>query len=458
MDTSRPHHADLDFDDDHLAKSGPAARFHQLQGHVVSQADQRCCWDYSFTWSAHHLTPEQLHPLKFSYDKVADNCLASLQSSPPSSSSSSTSQAKPTQCCAIDYYTLLCETHHTDAALTRFWTDVHSVPSWVNWPQIARGQEVFHRYSLPLTRALNSLSLTGGMSASRIVETLYRTGGFSPHVARRRILETTHFVSSITESLDSIMPRGRGHRDAIKVRLLHASVRRRILELEGKRHGYFDVDAYGVPGCDLDSIATIGSFSAALIWRGLPRQGVYMRAREIEDYLALWRLVAHYLGTPTEYFRTPEIARATLESIIVTETKPSERSALMAKNIITCLADTPPMYVSLELSNVTVRWMLGKELADGLRIGHQSRKQWKESLLNKSYGLGKDAEFMFEHVPDYHTATTFEGRLPGKESCKWVSRCRTELVGVMGLLIAATALWAGLMAVYWALSLLRVCF
>lgn len=169
-------------------------------------------------------------------------------------------------------------------------------------------------------------------------------------------------------SLRDIQPGGKGHQDAIRVRLLHASVRRRILALEEKRKGYYSVAKYGVPGNTLDSIATICSFSSAVVYYGLPPQGVYMRQHEIVDFIALWRLVAWYLGTPDTYFSTPDRARAVLESIVVAEIKPSERGGLMARSIIASMADTPPMYVSRELSNATVRWLVGKEIADGLGV------------------------------------------------------------------------------------------
>ncbi|KAI5289378.1 hypothetical protein KEM54_003972 [Ascosphaera aggregata] len=469
------------------------------------QTTLRTCWDYSFHWTQYHMTPEQLDPLKFSYDKLADDCLLRLKTLLSSNKAG-------TSICRSDLYTLLKKHRDRDETLIRFWNEVHSVPDWCNWEQINRGQECFHRYSLAIARALKSHSLVGGMSASRIVETLVRTGGFSPDVARRRILETTHFVAAITESLDSIQLGGEGHVAAIKVRLLHASVRRRILELTSSRPSYYDLGRFGVPANDLDSIATIGSFSAALIWRGLPRQGVYMRMQEIEDFVALWRLVAHYIGTPTEYFRSPQVARAMLESIVCAEVAPNDKSIMMANNIIKSLVDTPPIYVSLELSNVTARWLNGNHLADGLGIDNascyywlllmginvfistwcyvnrtipildrwqisvsyliqfeskipimskplidhipfdsfscpplkktnqMSRKQWRESILNNSYGLGKKADFNFEHVPAYDKGTSSfqqcEKQLP-----RWAFMRVSEVTGLMGLLIAAAVSW-----------------
>ena len=100
----------------------------------------------------------------------------------------------------------------------------------------------------------------------------------------------------------------------IRVRLLHATVRQRILSLEAAKPGYYDVEAWGVPINDLDSIATIATFSATLIWLSLPRQGIYLRKQEIEDYVALWRYIAYLVGCPTEHFATPDKAKKMMDA------------------------------------------------------------------------------------------------------------------------------------------------
>jgi hypothetical protein len=81
-------------------------------------------------------------------------------------------------------------------------------------------------------------------------------------------------------SLDSIKIGGAGHKVSVKVRLLHAAVRKRILKLHAENPGYYDLQRDGIPINDLDSIVTILSFSASLIWVSLPRQGLFLRHQE----------------------------------------------------------------------------------------------------------------------------------------------------------------------------------
>lgn len=209
-----------------------------------------------------------------------------------------------------------------------------------------------------------------------MTEVLARTGGFSPKVARRRMYETTQHILQVTASLPSIQPGGAGHASTIRVRLLHAAVRRRILALAKEKPAYYSVQENGIPINDLDSIATIGTFSATLIWLGFPRQGVWMREQEVEDYVALWRLVAHYIGTPTEAFETPEKAKAMWESILLAEVNPSATSKILANNIILSLQGQAPAYASREFLTASARWLNGNELGDALGLDRPGYYYW----------------------------------------------------------------------------------
>jgi hypothetical protein len=97
-----------------------------------------------------------------------------------------------------------------------------------------------------------------------------------------------------------------------------------------------------------------------------------MRQQEILDYLALWRLVGHYIGTPTEYFETPERAKSMMESLLISEIRPSETSKVLANNIILSLQGQPPAYASRDFLVASARWLNGDELADALGLGHPS--------------------------------------------------------------------------------------
>jgi len=351
-----------------------------------------------------------------------------------------------------DLYAILKEHHENDPLLTKFWNEVTEVPSWVDWDQIARGQDVFYRYGGANLTGLAYQSLLGGLGAAKVVETLARTGGFSTKVANRRLFETTQHILQVTKSLSSMQPLGDGWASTIRVRLLHAAVRNRILKLEKDRPGYYDVAAYGVPINDLDSMATISTFSATLLFMSLPRQGVFPRRQECEDYIALWRYVGHVIGCPVSpYFASPGKARAVMESLYLHEIHPSEISKILANNVIKSLANQPPAYASADFLTASARWLNGNALGDALGLPRPSAWYWALMagqciffcsliyvnrsveawdrkkiemvkrifwgiIVESKYGLqGTETQFQFHYVPEYSIMTEMGSENERKE-------------------------------------------
>ncbi|KAK7553618.1 hypothetical protein IWX49DRAFT_515776 [Phyllosticta citricarpa] len=433
-------------------------------------ANTRSCWGYTFELTPDHLTLEQAIPLRYSYDVLGEEALKRLNEiSPPQAS---VLRRKRTACTVIDkpdeapeevnrspgndrnpanpneqepqhrdLYALLRDHAGDDETLGKLWREVNSVPEWVDWDQIARGQEVFYRYGGAALTGLCYQSLLGGMGAARVVEVLARTGGFGVQVARRRLFETTQHILQCTKSLESIQPGGEGFASSIRVRLLHAAVRMRIMKLAETRPDYYSVEEWGVPVNDLDSIATIGTFSATLIWLSFPRQGIFLREQEILDYIALWRYIGYLVGCPTEPFSTPSKAKAVMETLLLYEVDPSETSKILANNIIRSLEHQPPTYASADMLIASARWLNGNELCDRLGLPQPSLYYWAlmagqcfflmvmhymnravpswdkkkitvvrrlmwDLIVNSKFGLeGRMANFELRHVPEYGILT-----------------------------------------------------
>ena len=341
-----------------------------------------------------------------------------------------------------DLYQILLDHQETDELLHRFWLEVNTVPSWVDWDQIQRGQDVFYRYGGACLTGLAYQSLLGGMGAARVVETLARTGGFSTKVARGRLFETTQHILQCTKSLESMQPGGDGFASTIRVRLLHASVRNRILGLAKTKPEYYDTQAWGIPINDLDAMATIATFSATLIYISLPRQGIYLRRQEKEDYVALWRYVGHVIGCPTDgYFDSAEHAKMITEALLLYEIHPTPTSKILANNIIKSLEGQPPGFASADFLIASARWLNGNALCDELGLARPSIYYWAlvagqcvffsafcytyrsfdsldkkkiemlkkvfyNIIVNTKYGLkGEESKFDFKYVPEYSTIT-----------------------------------------------------
>lgn len=373
-----------------------------------------------------------------------------------------------------DLYVILQDHLDKDELLQRFWKDVTAVPEWVDWEQIQRGQDVFYRYGAANLTGLAYQSLLGGMGAARVVETLARTGGFSTKVARGRLFETTQHILQCTKSLESIQPGGDGFASTIRVRLLHAAVRNRIMKLADSKRGYYDVEAWGIPINDLDSMATINTFSATLIWLSLPRQGIFLRQQEIVDYIALWRYIGHVVGCPTDQFATPDQAKRLMDSLLLYEVHPSPTSRILANNIIKCLEGQPPGYASADFLTASARWLNGNDLCDELGLMRPSAYYWAlmagqclffcffcyayrvlpesydrkkiemlkrvfyQIIVHTKYGLkGEETKFDFKYVPEYSTITEMGECEEEKADYSYVESRNLKTfviaVGVMGI-------------------------
>lgn len=143
----------------------------------------RTAWGYTFQLTSDHLTPEQMAPMKQSFDELGGEALERLDSisqSPHSLLSrtitarfekrsrgecdtDSPSKEEYVTVPKRDLYILLRDNAEDDPVLGRLWTEAHTVPAWVNWDQISRGQDVFYRYGGPALTGLAFQSLLGGM-------------------------------------------------------------------------------------------------------------------------------------------------------------------------------------------------------------------------------------------------------------------------------------------------------
>jgi hypothetical protein len=185
-----------------------------------------------------------------------------------------------------------------------------------------------------------------------------------------RLIETFQWLVQVTHSLAAIQPGGDGHAATIRVRLLHSSVRQRILKLCERKPEYYDITQHGIPINTLDSIHSITTFSCNHMWLQLPKFGVKPSPQEIDNYVALFRYLGYLLGTPTAFFETAEKAKLTMESCYLHELRITETSRVVAYNFVQCVQNLPaPFHVSRGFIEAGSRWINGDELCDELGLG-----------------------------------------------------------------------------------------
>ena len=141
-------------------------------------AQTRTAWGYTFELTPEHLTIDQMQPMKHTFDVLGEQAFKRLNEiSPPADATlprklsrhSSTAASKvssgsePSPESKRDLYALLRDNAERDKTLSELWSEVTTVPSWVDWDQIARGQDCFYRYGGPILTGLAFQSLLGGM-------------------------------------------------------------------------------------------------------------------------------------------------------------------------------------------------------------------------------------------------------------------------------------------------------
>ena len=102
-------------------------------------------YGFVWKWSPLHPTKAEIQKMLYSYDELAAAVLDRLDvlSPPP--------QSKTWQCPhggkgQRDVYELVQKHAHEDEVVGKLWDEASSVPEWVDWDQLARGQAVVRQY------------------------------------------------------------------------------------------------------------------------------------------------------------------------------------------------------------------------------------------------------------------------------------------------------------------------
>ena len=180
------------------------------------------------------------------------------------------------------------------ASLVRLFEEFETLPPWYDAELVALGARVFRRwgtagFSWATTSTLEMYS------ESSIAKPLSFAGGYAGDTAHKRQLETVRFWIDVSDP-GGLDPGGRGRATAMRVRVMHVFIRRRLLQRPD-----WDLDAWGVPISIGDATLTLmgGSVVPGLaLWS----VGHQTTIREIEATLHFWRYVGHLLGVQPDWY------------------------------------------------------------------------------------------------------------------------------------------------------------
>jgi len=255
------------------------------------------------------------------------------------------------------------------AELTKLFKQLDAVPLWVDWDRIERGGAVFLRSGMLGIAVLNLFSLPIMYSSAGGNKPLVFTG----HLLRRaprRLAETARFV--FASSLPGGLRRfAEGFKITVRVRLMHAQVRRLLL-----RSGRWRPE-WGQPVNQIYMAGTNAALSAGLI-EGMQRLGFRISNDDAEALLHMWRYSGYLSGIDPELLiSTRDEGRVIGELIRDAEGPPDEDSRALIVALMT--AAYHPLLEGAQwpakISYGVSRNLIGHELADALGYP-RSRWSW----------------------------------------------------------------------------------
>jgi hypothetical protein len=187
-------------------------------------------------------------------------------------------------------------------SMRRLFEEFEQDPAWLDHELVGQGARVFRRYGTSVFSFATTSTLEM-YSESSIAKPLSLSGGYAGETAHKRQLETVRFWIDVSEpgGIEKGPPTPRGRATAMRVRVMHVFIRRRLLD-----HPEWDLDAWGVPISISDATLTLmgGSVVPGLaLWS----VGHQTTIGEIEALLHYWRYIGHLLGVqPSWYPRTFE--------------------------------------------------------------------------------------------------------------------------------------------------------
>jgi len=207
--------------------------------------------------------------------------------------------------------------------------DVWLDPEWLDRQQLAFGAAVCRRLGGHAMMVLGDMALTGGYANADITKPLVFTGALKGEHTFDRVSETSQFWVDVTRA-GALEKGAKGFRSALRVRMMHAIVRQRLLQ-----HPKWNSEKWGWPINEADSLATNVGFSMAMVY-GTTFLGYHLPDEEIEAVLHLWRYIGFLMGDDPDWL--PKNAEEGLQSLLLiflsNNNDPDEESKTLARDYI----------------------------------------------------------------------------------------------------------------------------
>ena len=221
-------------------------------------------------------------------------------------------------------------------ALSALFEGLESLPDWFDPSVFTPAARMFHRNSRLVLGAFVGGVLVEGFSTN-ISKSFFITGRVRDQGVRRLRQNNRHMIELfIPGGLDK---GGDGWKLSVRLRLIHAQVRRLLQE-----SNEWDTASWGVPISAAHLGFAITAFSARLIVH-MKNLGAVFSDEERKSFMAVWRYTGHLMGIPdTILFRREEDALQLFEIGRMCEPSPGLESVSMANSLI----NSAPMVIGVD--------------------------------------------------------------------------------------------------------------
>ena len=288
-------------------------------------------------------------------------------------------------------------------SLRAFFERLETRPDWFSPDAVLPGCRIFYRHPYVFTASLVGAGLIEGF-VSNISKSFFYTG---------RLIEGDQGVRRLKQNnrhqVELYLPgglerQGEGWKLTVRVRLVHAQVRR----LVGSQPDW-DAGAWGVPVSAAHLALANTVFSARVLHHTGRLLLTRFSAEEREGMMALWRYVGHLMGVPEALLATSEEQAKQIFKIGMTcEPPPSVESVAMANTLV----HAAPVLVNMGGDDAEKlvrrvyrlsRALIGDELADQLQ--YPKLNTWGQLLF---FALEQRIKAAYTRLTKGHLAESFE--------------------------------------------------
>ena len=214
------------------------------------------------------------------------------------------------------------------AELRRFFDLVENAPIWVDFDLINAGAKAYRSYGRNVRDVMADLSLIGGYRFGGPPDLLVKTGLLAGSGALRRMGETVHWSTAVTEP-DGMRCGSEGYMLTLHVRLMHALVNHQY-----ETNGRWDTEQWGLPINQADQGWTLGLFSSVML-HGLRRLGVRVSPSDSRAVMHLWKYVGWLMGVGDDFLRDTEAEQNRLQyHFLLTQAPLSSAGPQLANAIV----------------------------------------------------------------------------------------------------------------------------